>query len=634
MLARPIHASVFAFSRRVIASALALGLTTAPACHRAPTLTGADQVQDLNIEVTALKDNGLAAQTWPVVDHAMLQLIGSASAPGCAVGIARNNELIYLQGYGKAKLGGEDWGVSTMGVVGSISKTLTAAAVMRLDQLHWLDTTAQVGDFLPTGNPALAAARIDALLDHSSGAGGASYLEAATPAWEPGSLAAQCAQGASIDCGAVAKALASPRHAFSQYEATEVVSPLAGGSPHQGVYSNVGYSVLGAVIDELAQGTSYTGYEDLVWHQVGNLKRPAYHAENLLSLAHSHSWRRLDIPHRAVGYAPSDGGYVVKEAFDPPILGGVEGWQGPAGGWAMTIGDLTRFAVALNTAQIVDAARLAEMRAIRTDLDDFLDHYGLGVMHGTGANAPYWHGGQIAGHSAAWTWWPDQGGQSLGIALLCNRQDLDMFTLRATATTIAGLIAGSSPSPVAPPSLTQVGAGVLNQRTWALGTSRAWQAAPRDVIAPLTGLSYDLVLSVHLEQDFLVFVLGEATVNGGTAVPSGRPPAVLHKTEFATDPWLGTKPVDVQLATPFGDVIVHDFTLRGGFAAWGARMERVSLRGTLDARELAPLAGIPASAMCAQVAGTDAACRPCADGAVACTRIHYEHLDGREVSMP
>lgn len=621
--------------RRAIAGAAALGLAAAPACYRAPTLTGADQVYDPNIEVTALRDNGLAAGSWPAVDNVMSALVGGAGKPGCAVGIARGGELVYLQGYGKAQLAGEDWGVATMGAVGSVSKTFTAAAVMRLDQLGWLDLSDDVGDHLATGNAALANARIDDLLDHSSGVGGATNEQAFMPTWEQTSDADACLDGDPIDCGAVARDLAEPRLAFAQYEASEAVAALGGGAPAQGVYSNVGYSVLGAVVDALAQG-SYSGYESLVWHQVGNRKTPIYHADNMLTLALTHSWRATDIPHRAVGYVPSGGGgFVATEAFALSSVGGVEGWEGPAGGWAMTIGDLTRFTVALNTAQIVDAGRLAAMRANRTNLDEFSDNYGLGIMLGTGASAPYWHGGQIGGHTAAWTWWPDHGGQSLGITFMCNRTDISPWTLRSTATTLASAIAGGTPGGISPLSLPPVGASAAAGRTWALDTARAWQAAPRDVIAPITGLLHDLVLSSRLAGGRLAFTLGEGTVSGGSWVPaSGRAPTDLGEVAFTRDPWFVSRPADVRLAAAGGEVVVHGLVLEGAVDAGGARLARVALRGTLDARELAPLFGSSPTALCAQLAGTDAACQPCADGAPVCMPVRYEHLGGSAVTAP
>src|SRR5690606_40540248 len=55
------------------------------------------------------------------------------------LGIARGGSLTYLQGYGKAELGGEDWGVGTMGAVGSVSKTITAATVLRMHDLGMID---------------------------------------------------------------------------------------------------------------------------------------------------------------------------------------------------------------------------------------------------------------------------------------------------------------------------------------------------------------------------------------------------------------------------------------------------------------------------------------------------------------
>lgn len=604
-----------------------LGLAVAPACdYRAPTLTGSDQVFDPNIEITAIRDNALAAGNWPAVDNIMSALVDGATKPGCAVGIARGGELLYLKGYGKAELGGENWGVATMGAVGSVSKTLTAAAVMRLDQLNWLDPTHIVANYLATGNAALAAAQIKHLLDHSSGVGGATKAAAFMPNWEQTSDADACLDGEPIDCTAVAKTLAEPRLAFAQYEASELVAVLGGGVPQQGVYSNVGYSVLGAVIDQIAQSHSYSGYESLVWHEVGNRKTPIYHADNMLTLALTHSWRANDIPHRAVG---------VNEAFAPLSVGGIEGWQGPAGGWAMTIGDLTRFTVALNTSQIVDGARLTAMRANRTDLDDIPDNYGYGIMLGTGSNAPYWHGGGIGAHSAAWTWWPNHGGYSLGIALMCNRSDIDAWDLRATATTLANAIAGGSPNGISPLTLPAVGATAAADRTWVLDTARAWQAAPRDVIAPITGLLHDLVLRSRLEGGSLTFELGEATVSGGVVVPvSGRTPNDLGEVAFTGDPWFVTRPADVRLAAAGGEVILHGLVLEGAVDAGGAQLARVSLDGTLDARELAPLFGTSPTGLCAQLAGTDAACQPCVDGAPVCMPIRYEHLDGSTVSAP
>ena len=154
------------------------------------------------------------------------------------------------------------------------------------------------------------------------------------------------------------------------------------------MYSNVGYSVAGAVIDDIADGTPSGGYEAWVWDHIGQYTGNALDADNLLTLALSHSWRSTDIPNRAVGYVWNGASFDVFEAFDPNGLAGLEGWEGPSGGWVMTIGDLTRFALALNTSQIVGPGPLAAMRYEWTDLDGFADDYGMGVMHAPNATRP------------------------------------------------------------------------------------------------------------------------------------------------------------------------------------------------------------------------------------------------------
>jgi len=374
----------------------------------APKLTGLDQVYDPNVAVTMQKDSGLAARTWNVVDSYMMSNVaGSADEPGCAIGIARAGQLVYLKGYGKAELGGDNWSVGTVGAVGSVAKTFTAAAALRMYELGLLDVNETVGDYLETPNTDLAAVRIHDLLDHSSGVGGATKGRAFAPNWEVPSASYDCQfnndPNDAISCAQVRQLLARPALAFALYDFGETVAELDQGDlqndvPSQGVYSNVGYSVAGAVIDAVATGTPSGGYEAWIWDHIGQYAGNLS-GGNLLTLVLTHSWRVNDIPHRAVGYRPSGNGFAESEAFDQGQVGGIEGWEGPSGGWAMTIGDLTRFAVALNTKKIVGGTKLAAMRHHWTDLDapangsQPLGSYGMGTFLGEGGEPPYWHAG-------------------------------------------------------------------------------------------------------------------------------------------------------------------------------------------------------------------------------------------------
>ncbi len=630
-------------SRHAAVGAVTLSLTlaTAPGCYRAPTLDGADQVYNPNVEATAQKDNGLAARTWDPIDIYMLNtVVGGASRPGCALGISRGDELIYLKGYGKAELDGEDWGVATMGAVGSVSKTFTAAGLLLMHQLDMVDVNQPVDHYLATGNAALGNRMIARLLNHQSGVGGGSKDLAFGPNWEATSDAQACLEGAPVDCDEIARDLAQPRLAFAQYEDDENVAALADADPNtpgslpQGVYSNVGYSVAAAIVDERAVANGYDGYEEWIWDRVGNAAASGLDADNLWSLALTHSWRAADIPHRAVGYRRVGNAFVEYEAFDPDTLEQVEGWEGPSGGWAMTIGDLTRFALLLNRERIVDDAMLAAMRHRWADLDQISDDAGMGMLLNTGAGAPYWHGGIIGGHTAAWTWWDEYQGATLGISIMCNRQDLPPFTLKEHTRIIAGLTNGTAPvlPPVTTPPSFQVGGAA--GRAWVLDRARAWQATPRGAILPITGLLHDLVVKASVQGGQLRLQLVHATVTGNQAVPvTGRTPTALGTVTY-TNPRFTTAPATVNVASSVGDIQVRGLVVSGAIDRQGTALSGVTLRGSLDARQIGPRVGRSATALCSELATTGTTCAPCADGVATCLGFVYQGFAGRGVSMP
>lgn len=592
--------------------------------YHPPELTGGDQVHDYNVEATVQKDSGLAAQSWPWVDNYVVNtMMGGSSGPGCAIGIARGGHLLYLQGYGKAELGGANWSVGTVAAVGSVSKTFTAAAALRMHELELIDIDLDVADYLPGDNAALGSTPIFRLLNHRSGVGGGTKGSAFSPAW--------------LDGTAQSQLLARPAVAFELYEANETVADLADGDPEedvlpQGVYSNVGYSVAGAVIDAAAADTPSGGYEAWIWDNIG------HHADwldddNLLTLALTHSWRDGDIPGRAVGYQPDGaGGWDEFEAWNDTA--GLEGWEGPSGGWAMTIGDLTRFAVELNTGQIVSTDMRDLMRTPMANVDEISNDYGLGTLLGDtdAGQPPYWHGGIIGGHTAAWTWWPSYGGQSLAIAMICNRNDLDPFSLRDHASLIASVVPGGGPVPLALPALPGVSPSALDGRTFALDASAAWQARPAGAFVPLAALAHTLLISAQVDAGRVRFVLAEGTVDRGRAEPvPGRQPVSLGEINLSANPSFATRPADVRLETMIGELPVRDLVIRGALDGKGSALSRMSLTAVLDARDAAPLVHTSATALCADVVAAGAACAPCRDGAPTCVRFEYRGLTGRDM---
>jgi CubicO group peptidase (beta-lactamase class C family) len=628
----------------------ALLLATLGACT--PALEGSNQVNDINVELTIQKDSGLAARTWDVVDTYMTRdVVPDPTGPGCAIGIARGGELIYLQGYGRAvvggticsgdecvPLGGEAWGVGTMGAVGSVAKTFTAAAALRMHELGLLDVNRRVGAYLPTSNQQLARTPIFELLMHSSGVGGGAKADAFSPTWTGD--AQDCVGQDLPSCLGLSQILARPASAFDYYHEDELVADLDEndppyGTPSQGVYSNVGYSVAGALVDEIARNTPSRGYEAWIWDNLGQYRANPLDPDNLWSLALTHSWRADDIPHRAVGYRPRpDGdGFDVFEAWQD--TGGLEGWEGPSGGWAMTIGDLTRFTVALNTRQIVGNAVLTAMRLPWAHLDDPSDDYGMGVFPGDGQVMPYWHGGVIGGHTAVWTWWDryEQTGPSLAIAMICNKGGsggTGPFPLRDHARVIASYLGTSEPRPRSSQALPGRGDSSVRPSVFALDRSGAWQVEPTGAVVPLA-LAHTALLHVTPTGRGLSFQLSGGAVRPGAVVPVTAPQA-LGVAAFSADPRFTTEPTDVMLVTTIGQVDVSDFVVEGAFSDRGMALTDVALTGVIDTRQAGTLLG--RTSVCANTARGGGGCTPCADGVAACVTFRYEGIRGDRVTPP
>ena len=128
--------------------------------------------------VLALAMTGLAsgpqaigAQTpSPREVDAVFAEFARAGSVGCALGVARDGELVYQKGYGYANL---DWDIPitprTVFYVGSISKQFTAAAIVLLAHDAKLDLDDDVRRFLPEMPERDPAVTIRQVVHHMSG---------------------------------------------------------------------------------------------------------------------------------------------------------------------------------------------------------------------------------------------------------------------------------------------------------------------------------------------------------------------------------------------------------------------------------------------------------------------------------
>ena len=141
-------------------------------------------------------------------------------------------------------------------------------------------------------------------------------------------------------------------------------------------YTNYGFVLLGAII-EAASGGSYYDYVR------ANVFEPAG------MTATDSRPESEDVPNRAIGYmrTSSETAWVPNTDTLP--------WRGTsAGGGYSTVGDLMRFALALNSGVLISEAMLAE--ATRPQQEDTLYGYGFDIQ-GDGSLQGYGHGGGAPG---------------------------------------------------------------------------------------------------------------------------------------------------------------------------------------------------------------------------------------------
>ncbi|MGZ3603256.1 MAG: serine hydrolase domain-containing protein, partial [Ktedonobacterales bacterium] len=107
------------------------------------------------------------------VDDYITARMETAHIPGLSVAIVKGDQIVYLKGYGQADSSGRQVTPQTPFIIGSISKTFTALAVMQLVESGKVELDAPVQRYLPwfrVADPqASAQITVRSLLNHTSG---------------------------------------------------------------------------------------------------------------------------------------------------------------------------------------------------------------------------------------------------------------------------------------------------------------------------------------------------------------------------------------------------------------------------------------------------------------------------------
>ncbi|YCM44302.1 serine hydrolase [Verrucomicrobiaceae bacterium 227] len=346
-----------------------------------------DQAPDINYALTESKDAQFVGSI-PAIDQIVEAKIGGAGDPifGGAIAVICNGQIAYMKGYGTAVYdpdGSAPFTKNTAAGIGSISKVLTAMATMKLVEMGDVDLDVAITAYFDHAAPAgWNTVTVRDLLSHRAG------FERDPDSGLPGSLSA-----AQVDAEfGQEKASQHPRFAIWEFLSTEKGSPNPAYLAEPGLaYSNLGYTILGAIIDNVTRRQNFTGergYERFVWSLLAGADDAA------LTAVLNHPWRVHDIPRLSRSY---HAGFIP--SFNPTW----SGWQGPAGGWSMTIGDLARVAIALNENQILTSGSLAAMRSNQGD------QYGLGLqLNSRAGRVAYGHDGSIDGFRSRMTIWPNE----------------------------------------------------------------------------------------------------------------------------------------------------------------------------------------------------------------------------------
>ncbi len=268
-----------------------------------------------------------------------------------AVLLAKGGKPLFSAAYGEAN---KDFGVpntvDTKFNLGSMNKMVTSIAVMQLVEAGKVSLEDTLGKFMPAGSmhsDVLAKVRVKHLLTHTSGLG--SYF---SPRWD-----------------SLSRAMFRSVDDWMPLVKDETLRFEPG---TRWAYSNTGMLLLGQVI-ESASGKDYFDYvRERIFRPAGMTGTDSYELDRVTK-------------NLAVGYereVTPEGVQYRNNIFQHVIRGG------PAGGGYSTVGDLTRFAVALQEGRLVSREGVRLLTTPKPELQ--AANYGFGFM--------IQEGGLIVGH--------------------------------------------------------------------------------------------------------------------------------------------------------------------------------------------------------------------------------------------
>ncbi len=291
----------------------------------------------------------------------------TTSSPGCALAVVKDGHIVYEHGYGMANL---ELGIAitpqSVFDIGSVSKQITAMAILLLAQEHKLSLDDDVRKYLPEIPDYGSTITIRHMLHHTSGLRNYDDL---------------------FDLEGIPEAdLTTDRDAMDLIVRQKGVNFKPG---EEFLYSDTNYFLMSQIVKRVTGQTLRQFAQDRIFGPLG------------MTSTHFHDDYTMIVPRRATGYAPHKGGGFemdmsnFEQLGDGSVMTTVEdlakwdqNFEHPVVGGADAIRQLTTPGT-LNNGQPIPYA-----------LGLFLDHYrGLNWIH---------HSGEWVGYRAALSRFPEQ----------------------------------------------------------------------------------------------------------------------------------------------------------------------------------------------------------------------------------
>ena len=300
----------------------------------------------------------------------------TTSSPGCALAVVKDGHIVYEHGYGMANL---ELGIAispqSVFDIGSVSKQITAMAILLLAQEHKLSLDDDVRKYLPEIPDYGSTITIRHMLHHTSGLRNYDDL---------------------FDIEGIPEAdLTTDRDAMDLIVRQKGMNFKPG---EEFLYSDTNFFLMSQIVKRITGQTLRQFAQDRIFGPLG------------MTSTHFHDDHTMIVPRRATGYAPHEGGGFEMDMSNFEQLGD--------GSVMTTVEDLFKWdqnfehpvvGAADAIRQLTTPGTLNNGQPIPYGMGIFIDHYrGLNWWH---------HSGEWVGYRAALSHFPDQHFSTL---ITCN----------------------------------------------------------------------------------------------------------------------------------------------------------------------------------------------------------------------